>query len=79
MFKMYNSTKMSKVFSAYKKNKVVEKASLCFLFKGKRISEMDTPEMLELNDEDQIDCVLAAMAGGRGGMGQGGDGVNNNN
>jgi hypothetical protein len=31
MFKMYNSTKMSKVFRAYEKNKVVEKASLCFL------------------------------------------------
>jgi hypothetical protein len=40
MFKMYNSTKMSKVFRAYEKNKVVEKASLCFLFKGKIILEV---------------------------------------
>jgi hypothetical protein len=70
MFKMYNSTKMSKVFRAYKKNKVVEKASLCFLFKGKIILEMDTPKMLKLNDNDQIVCVLvAAVAGAEGGMG----------
>ena len=72
MFKMYNSTKMSKVFRGYEKNKVVvEKASLCFLFKGKIILEMDTPKMLKLNDNDQIDCIfVAAVAGAdEGGMG----------
>ena len=70
IFKMYNSTKMSKVFRGYEKNKVVEKASLCFLFKGKIILEMDTPKMLKLNDNDQIDCVLvAAVAGAEGGRG----------
>ena len=71
MFKMYNSTKMSKVVRAYEKNKVVEKASLCFLFKGKIILEMDTPKMLKLNDNDQqIDCILVeAVAGAEGGMG----------
>jgi small ubiquitin-related modifier len=70
MFKMYNSTKMSKVFRAYEKNKVVEKASLCFLFKGKIILEMDTPKMLKLNDNDQIDCIfVAAVAGAEGGVG----------
>ena len=69
IFKMYNSTKMSKVFRGYEKNKVVvEKASLCFLFKGKIILEMDTPKMLKLNDNDQIDCVLAAAVA-EGGMG----------
>ena len=67
MFKMYNSTKMSKVFRAYEKKNVVEKASLCFLFKGKIILETDTPKMLKLNDKDQIDCILAA--GAEGGMG----------
>ena len=67
MFKMYNSTKMSKVFSTYEKNKVIKKASLCFLFKGKPISETDTPKMLKLDDEDQIDCVFAAAAAGAGG------------
>jgi len=70
MFKMYNSTKMSKVFRGYEKNKVVEKASLCFLFKGKIILEMDTPKMLKLNDNDQIDCIFVeAVAGAEGGMG----------
>jgi small ubiquitin-related modifier len=70
IFKMYNSTKMSKVFRAYEKNKVVEKASLCFLFKGQIILEMDTPKMLKLKDNDLIDCIfVAAVAGAEGGMG----------
>ena len=62
MFKMYNLTKMSKVFSAYEKIQGVENASFCFLFKGKRISETDTPMMLELDEKDLIDCVLAPVA-----------------
>ena len=45
-----------------------EKASLCFLFKGKIILETDTPKMLKLNDKDQIDCILAAAVA-EGGMG----------
>ena len=70
IFKMYNSTKMSKVFRAYEENKVVEKASLCFLFKGQIILEMDTPKMLKLKDNDLIDCIfVAAVAGAEGGMG----------
>ena len=72
LFKMYNLTKMSKVFSAYEKIQGVENASFCFLFKGKRISETDTPMMLELDEKDLIDCVLApvaAAAGAGGGIG----------
>ncbi|KAL3771302.1 LOW QUALITY PROTEIN: hypothetical protein ACHAW5_004511 [Stephanodiscus triporus] len=63
MFKIKKSTKMSKVFSAYAQRKGVEQASLRFLLDGERISETDTPKMLELEDEDQIDCVLAQVGG----------------
>jgi small ubiquitin-related modifier len=63
MFKIKKSTKMSKVFSAYAQRKGVEQASLRFLLDGERINEMDTPKMLELEDEDQIDCVLAQVGG----------------
>jgi small ubiquitin-related modifier len=70
MFKIKKSTKMSKVFSAYAQRKGVEQASLRFLLDGERISETDTPKMLELEDEDQIDCVLAQVGGAGGGDGE---------
>ena len=63
MFKIKKSTKMSKVFKAYASRKGVEEGSLRFLLDGERISETDTPKMLELEDEDQIDCVLAQVGG----------------
>jgi len=63
MFKIKKSTKMSKVFSAYAQRKGVEEKSLRFLLDGERINETDTPKMLELEDEDQIDCVLAQVGG----------------
>ena len=63
MFKIKKSTKMSKVFTAYAQRKGVDQGSLRFLLDGERISETDTPKMLELEDEDQIDCVLAQVGG----------------
>lgn len=63
MFKIKKSTKMSKVFSAYAQRKGVEPKSLRFLLDGENIPETSTPKMLELEDEDQIDCVLAQTGG----------------
>jgi len=63
MFKIKKSTKMSKVFAAYAQRKGVEPASLRFLLDGERIGPDETPKMLELEDEDQIDCVLAQVGG----------------
>ncbi|KAL9185563.1 hypothetical protein ACHAXT_003340 [Thalassiosira profunda] len=63
MFKIKKSTKMSKVFTAYAQRKGVEAASLRFLLDGERIGPDETPKMLELEDEDQIDCVLAQVGG----------------
>jgi small ubiquitin-related modifier len=77
MFKIKKTTKMSKVFSAYAQRKGVEQASLRFLLDGERINEMDTPKMLELEDEDQIDCVLAQVGGS--GDGDNDDTKNNDN
>mmetsp|Transcript_16727 Transcript_16727/g.25445 ORF Transcript_16727/g.25445 Transcript_16727/m.25445 type:complete len:215 (+) Transcript_16727:169-813(+) len=68
MFKIKKSTRMSKVFNAYAARKGVESASLRFLLDGERIGPDETPKMLELEDEDQIDCVLAQV----GGMDEGG-------
>jgi small ubiquitin-related modifier len=63
MFKIKKSTKMSKVFSAYAQRKGVEASSIRFLLDGERINDTDTPKMLELEDEDQIDCVLQQVGG----------------
>lgn len=63
MFKIKKSTKMSKVFSAYAQRKGVEVSSIRFLLDGERINDTDTPKMLELEDEDQIDCVLQQVGG----------------
>ena len=55
MFKIKKSTKMSKVFKAYASRKGVEEGSLRFLLDGERISETDTPKMLELEDEKDVE------------------------
>ena len=73
MFKIKKSTKMSKVFKAYASRKGVEESALRFLLDGERISDTDTPKMLELEDEDQIDCVLQQVGGASDDEGGGGD------
>ena len=64
---------MSKVFKAYASRKGVEESALRFLLDGERISDTDTPKMLELEDEDQIDCVLQQVGGASDDEGGGGD------
>jgi len=63
---------MSKVFKAYASRKGVEESALRFLLDGERISDTDTPKMLELEDEDQIDCVLQQVGGASDDEGGGG-------
>lgn len=63
MFKIKKSTKMRKVFEAYASRKGVDVNALRFLLDGERIQENDSPKMLELEDEDQIDCVLQQLGG----------------
>ena len=52
-----------KVFEAYAKRKGVDVGALRFLLDGERIAETASPKMLELEDEDQIDCVLQQLGG----------------
>lgn len=54
---------MSKVFETYAQRKGVQAASLRFLLDGERILEDQTPKMLELDDQDQIDCMLEQTGG----------------
>jgi len=62
-FKIKKTTKMSKVFNTYAQRKGVQVNSLRFLLDGDRIQNDDTPAKLELDDQDQIDCMLEQMGG----------------
>ena len=54
---------MQKVFETYASRKGVQPGSIRFLLDGDRIQPDDTPKMLELNDQDQIDCMLEQSGG----------------
>ena len=56
---------MEKVFSTYAQRKGVQVNSLRFLLDGERIDPSSTPKQLELDDQDQIDCMLEQMGGKR--------------
>mmetsp|Transcript_19376 Transcript_19376/g.26598 ORF Transcript_19376/g.26598 Transcript_19376/m.26598 type:complete len:98 (+) Transcript_19376:129-422(+) len=62
-FKIKKTTKMSKVFETYASRKGVQSSSLRFLLDGERIQGDQTPKQLELDDQDQIDCMLEQTGG----------------
>ncbi|KAL3799002.1 hypothetical protein HJC23_005141 [Cyclotella cryptica] len=64
-FKVKKTTKMSKIFNAYAARKGVDPTSLRFLLDGDNVDPNQTPKMLELEDQDQIDCVLEQVGGRR--------------
>lgn len=53
---------MAKVFETYAQRKGVQATSLRFLLDGERIEPTATPKMLELDDQDQIDCMLEQVS-----------------
>jgi small ubiquitin-related modifier len=54
---------MQKVFDTYATRKGVQANSLRFMLDGERIDPLQTPKMLELEDQDQIDCMLEQVGG----------------
>lgn len=54
---------MEKIFKAYADRKGVQPDVLRFLLDGVRIQGEQTPKMLELEDQDQIDCGLEQIGG----------------
>lgn len=62
-FKIKKTTKMSKVFDTYAQRKGVASTALRFLLDGERIEGTQTPKQLELDDQDQIDCMLEQTGG----------------
>ena len=57
------NTKMHKVFNAYATRKGVNESALRFLLDGERIAKDTTPAELDLEDQDQIDCLLEQTGG----------------
>jgi len=62
-FKVKKSTRMEKVFNAYAQRKGVSASALRFLLDGQRINNDQTPKLLDLEDQDQIDCLLEQQGG----------------
>jgi small ubiquitin-related modifier len=52
-----------KVFKAYAERKGVNEASMRFVLDGDVVKGDQTPKMLELEDGDQIDCMLEQVGG----------------
>ncbi len=62
-FKVKKETKMLKIMEAYASRKGVNAGALRFTMDGQRIDKEDTPKMLELENDDQIDVMLEAVGG----------------
>ncbi|KAJ1450521.1 ubiquitin-related domain-containing protein [Pelagophyceae sp. CCMP2097] len=64
-FKVKKTTKFDKVFSTYAARKGVNANSLRFLFDGTRLQGSQTPDELDMEENDQIDCMLEQQGGAR--------------
>ncbi len=66
VFKVKTSTKFGKVFENYFEREEVARDSVRFLFENIRIHDNDTVAGLEIEDGDEIQCVLEQVGGGNG-------------
>ena len=57
------SSPSPQVFQTYASRRGVDVSSLRFLLDGERIDAAETPKSLELDDQDQIDCMLEQTGG----------------
>lgn len=59
-----NTMPMGKIFDAYAERRGIDGRAIRFMLDGKRIDRNQTPADLELEDGDQIDCLLEQIGGG---------------
>jgi hypothetical protein len=62
-FKIKATTRLGKVFDSYCERQEVDRRSVRFLLDGVRIQDNDTPETLDIEDGDIIQCVLEQTGG----------------
>jgi small ubiquitin-related modifier len=63
VFRVKRNTPMKKIFEAYAQRMGVRQETLKFSFDGERMKDEDTPKMLEMNDNDQIDVFIHQVGG----------------
>lgn len=63
-FKVRNTTPMQTVMDNFSERIETPLQFLKFIIDGYRIKGTDTPKLLELNDEDQIDVFIETIGGG---------------
>jgi small ubiquitin-related modifier len=59
MFRIKNTTSFGKIMNTYASRKGVRAGDLMFFLDGERIEPYQTIADLDLEDEDQVDCLLA--------------------
>ncbi|KAN0133496.1 Ubiquitin-related domain containing protein [Lactarius tabidus] len=64
-FKIKRSTKLSKLQGAYANKVGKDVNSIRFLYDGARINDDDTPNTLEMEDNDTIDVMVEQVGGCR--------------
>jgi len=57
-YKIRQSVQMKKLFEAHAGRQGVSREQLSFLLRGIRIEEYETPMTLELEDQEQIECIM---------------------
>lgn len=62
-FKIKKKTAMKKLFDAYCARQAISSRSVRFLYDGQRITDEQSPELLEMEDDDIIDAVLQQIGG----------------
>jgi len=62
-FKVKRTTAFAKVMSAYCKKVGADQESVRFLFDGQRVRPDQTPEDLDMEDEDEIDAMVTQTGG----------------
>ncbi|KAJ1675437.1 SUMO protein smt3 [Spiromyces aspiralis] len=62
-FKIKRSTRLEKLMNAYLERTNRAKGSIRFIFDGQRINPNDTPEDLEMEENDAIDAMVEQLGG----------------
>lgn len=62
-FKLKQQTAMARMFDAYCNRAGQARASIRFLYDGRRINSTDTAKSLEMEENDVIDAVLTQTGG----------------
>mmetsp|Transcript_6289 Transcript_6289/g.8757 ORF Transcript_6289/g.8757 Transcript_6289/m.8757 type:complete len:97 (-) Transcript_6289:191-481(-) len=62
-FKIKKHTQLKKLMDAYCQRQAIESNSIRFLYDGQRLQPEQTPQDLEMEDNDIIDAVLQQTGG----------------